>query len=202
MIPEWVIEVSARGHTVKVLEGDHPLVGASAWFRCAVCSCGETQTFRDEAKSRNQSRAEQWAWNHTAHSTRPKRDWKWTRLNGWIPKRGDDMNRKTIEGQIAAAESRTQALYDQLALIEALPDEPRLLDDMNEPNVIWFEKTFGRDRNAPYTYAAVRANDGLWYTTGPRTPKGQTWDDLIVWVKDGEPADQAIWWGLSWEAVV
>ncbi len=31
-----------------------------------------------------------------------------------------------------------------------------------------------------YTYAAIKA--GLWYTTGPNSPKGYTWDELVSWL--------------------
>ncbi len=32
-----------------------------------------------------------------------------------------------------------------------------------------------------YHYAAIKA-DGLWYTTGPNSPKGYTWDELVSWL--------------------
>ena len=34
-----------------------------------------------------------------------------------------------------------------------------------------------------YRYAAIKA-DGLWYTTGPNSPKGYTWDELTAWLDD------------------
>ena len=31
-----------------------------------------------------------------------------------------------------------------------------------------------------YEYAAIRVN-GMWFTTGPRSPKGYTWEELTGW---------------------
>ena len=32
-----------------------------------------------------------------------------------------------------------------------------------------------------YRYAAIRA-EGIWYTTGPNSLKGYTWDELVSWI--------------------
>jgi hypothetical protein len=78
--------------------------------------------------------------------------------------------RESLQKQI----ERAQAELDRL---DALPDEPAGGDVL----VIWFTKRFpGGDKD--YTYAAVKAENGLWYTTGPRNPKGRTWADLVDWI--------------------
>lgn len=33
-----------------------------------------------------------------------------------------------------------------------------------------------------YDYAAIKAGNGRWYTTGPNSPKGFTWDELMGWM--------------------
>lgn len=98
--------------------------------------------------------------------------------------------------RLQAQIERLQAEADRIA---SLPAEP----DVESPT-IWFEKTFGRqDGHAPrYTYAAVKAGDGKWYTTGPKTPKGYTWAELIEWITGDGDADIEIWLVGSWEPLL
>lgn len=62
-------------------------------------------------------------------------------------------------------------------------------DDYPDGTIIKFRKRFGMpDAPRPnpwYRYAAIKAK-GLWYTTGPRSPKGYTWDELTAWLGDPE----------------
>jgi hypothetical protein len=65
-------------------------------------------------------------------------------------------------------------------------------DDFSPGSVIIFDKVFyeynGRPLPKPskaYFYAAIKAPDGLWSTTGPRAPKSYTWDELIRWMGEG-----------------
>jgi hypothetical protein len=60
----------------------------------------------------------------------------------------------------------------------AVPGEP-------EGPYIVFTKVFPNG-NRRYTYAAARAGGrgGLWYTTGPRSPKGYTWEKLYEWITE------------------
>lgn len=89
-----------------------------------------------------------------------------------------------LEDRIRVHQERIEVLrghikdhMSQIEHLQNLPEEPDV-----EPAVIWFEKTFADGRT--YTYAAVKA-DGLWYTSGPRTPKGYTWENLMTWVGVG-----------------
>lgn len=77
-------------------------------------------------------------------------------------------------------------LQDEEAKLAALPADPSERVKDGEPCVVWFEKRFHRGGTV-YTYAAVRAGDGLWYTTGPESPKGYAWERLIEWVNQVEP---------------
>ncbi len=53
-------------------------------------------------------------------------------------------------------------------------------------DVFKFEKQFVE--NGPsYLYAAIKAK-GLWYTTGPKSPKGYSWIDFVLWLDSGVPA--------------
>ncbi len=83
------------------------------------------------------------------------------------------------KAQVQAAIERAQAELDRLY---RLPDEPVVEDDA--PNVIYFQKRFSPNSRL-YDYAAIKASDGLWYTTGPQSPKGYTWDRLVEWMFDG-----------------
>lgn len=69
----------------------------------------------------------------------------------------------------------------ELTRILAQPKEP-------ESDLIYFRKRFNAG-GKQYTYAAVRTEDGLWFTTGPRTPKGFGWDELIDWIMEDDTAE-------------
>lgn len=99
--------------------------------------------------------------------------------------KGTDMNRQQRLDMAQRTLERAQEQID------------KLLNRKNEPrgkkrNVIFYRKTF--DNGITYTYAAVRAK-GLWYTTGPKSPKGFTWDELLDWLGD----DVKIWVPIGWE---
>lgn len=93
--------------------------------------------------------------------------------------------------------ARAQARIDRLA---SLPDEPTT-DDPDGALVVWFTHQFN-ERSKRYTYAAVKAGDGLWYTTGPASPKGYTWDQLIDWHLNEINADATMWVATEWEPVL
>lgn len=52
-------------------------------------------------------------------------------------------------------------------------------DDYEDGAVIIFEYQFTPSGQA-YSYAALKAH-GKWYTTGPRSPKAYTWEELVSW---------------------
>lgn len=84
-----------------------------------------------------------------------------------------------------AYEARQRAQF--LRTLPTQPKRVRVVEGQKQPKagVIFFERTFGGTR--VYTYAAVKASDGLWYTTGPRTPKGFQWRELIAWINAEGP---------------
>lgn len=94
---------------------------------------------------------------------------------------------KETEMNINTLKARRDELDEQIAYLERLPAEPVV--DEGEPNVIHFVKTF--DGAGSYIYAAVQA-EGMWYTTGPRSPKAYTWEQLIQWIVLGDREIQ-IW---------
>lgn len=84
----------------------------------------------------------------------------------------------------------------ELARLESLPREPSVEDDPTP--VIYFAKSFGGSKY--YDYAAIKAGDGLWYTTGPRAPKGYNWPDLVNWMfSEGDEPDIGI--ATKWEGI-
>jgi hypothetical protein len=102
--------------------------------------------------------------------------------------------REQLEARLARHRREADRFEEELAKLEALPAEPEVED--SEPNVIWFTKLF-QNGSKTYEYAAVKAGDGLWYTSGPHVPKGYTWDRLIEWIYDGEEYD--VWHAVSYE---
>lgn len=56
-------------------------------------------------------------------------------------------------------------------------------DIYEDGNVLLFDRTFNDGKT--YSYAMIKA-EGLWYTTGPRSPKGYSWDQIVAWLVDGD----------------
>ena len=75
-------------------------------------------------------------------------------------------------------------------LAERKVEEKILLIDEFGPDrypdgtVVRFSKQFKQD-GIRYSYAAIKAV-GLWHTTGPRSPKGYTWEDFTMWLVSGD----------------
>lgn len=76
----------------------------------------------------------------------------------------------------SALRAQLTAIAEELARLEALPEEPP------EGSVIRFNMQFD-GHGTVYDYAAIHCGDGKWYTTGPRSPKGYTWDQLLDWME-------------------
>lgn len=106
----------------------------------------------------------------------------------------------TRDRHIEAAQhtiARAQAKIDRLM---SLPNEPST-EDPDGALVVWFRRRFAI-RGQEYTYAAVKASDGLWYTTGPASPKGYSWDELVQWLYDEKNEDAVMWVAAEWTPVV
>lgn len=112
------------------------------------------------------------------------------RAGGLISKRSN------IEARIERHRLEQERAERELARLESLPSEPEVED--SEPNVIWFTKTF-QNGSREYTYAAVKCSDGLWYTSGPNTPKGYVWDRLVDWIFNGESAE--VWHATAYDSL-
>lgn len=106
-----------------------------------------------------------------------------------------NMRNTRIESAMLTIE-RAQAKIDRLL---SLPDEPTT-DDPDGALVVWFRHKFNT-RSKSYTYAAVKAGDGLWYTTGPASPKGYTWDELMDWHESEVNVDKTVWVATEWAEV-
>lgn len=88
--------------------------------------------------------------------------------------------------------ARREQIEQELLRLESLPTEP---EGTGEHAVIFFSKQF-HSGGVSYDYAAIKASNGLWYTTGPRAPKGYTWDQLVDFIGDAE-----IWVCTEWSAL-
>jgi hypothetical protein len=112
---------------------------------------------------------------------------------------------------------QAQILLQRVAQMDARPDEPMpeqgpsTYDEMSEaddpsgeviPPIVYFKKRFapGHDphTDAPkstldgYFYVFIRVDQGenrkgRWYGTGPKAPKGYTWDELMHWLERSGP---------------
>lgn len=88
--------------------------------------------------------------------------------------------------------TRKDTLRRQLDTI--LEELNRLESRAEEPptgSVIRFNMQFG-GHGTVYEYAAIRCSNGLWYTTGPSSPKGYAWESLLDWMEDGTDAFQLL----------
>jgi hypothetical protein len=103
-------------------------------------------------------------------------------------------------GRAAFLERRIEQMQAELEYVYQLPEEPRMESEGQDgPNVIWWDAKFPNGQRR-FTYAAVRADNGLWYTTGPHSPKGYSWADLIEWIaKQARPVDGIMWVASEWE---
>lgn len=104
---------------------------------------------------------------------------EWLTANGYLTNYyGTRIFMNARDRRIRQAELAIERAQSEIDRVLRLPDEPVFPDDA--PQVIYFQHRF--NRNSPvYDYAAIKASDGLWYTTGPASPKGYTWDQLIDW---------------------
>lgn len=101
-------------------------------------------------------------------------------------------------GRAEYLQRRIETMQEELDRIQNLPLEPQGISD-GTCVIHWEARYPGGTRT--YTYAAVKAGDNLWYTTGPRSPKGYVWDDLILWImKEARPIDGYLWVATEFEA--
>ena len=74
------------------------------------------------------------------------------------------------------------------ALVAELEREARIVERYGEEGpdgtVVSFRRRFPNSLTR-YRYAAIRAN-GLWYITGPNSPKGYTWEEFTTWLEEAE----------------
>lgn len=103
------------------------------------------------------------------------------------------------ERAMERAQRQMDKAQDQIDRLLSLPNEPTS-DDPDGALVIWFIHRFNSGSKA-YTYAAVKAGDGLWYTTGPASPKGYTWDELMLWHSNEINVNDTMWIATGWEAI-
>jgi hypothetical protein len=102
-------------------------------------------------------------------------------------------------------QAQAQKLIDQLNKMGERPEEPEFVNDPDNPQVIWFRRSFQKGTTR-YTYAAVKAC-GYWYVSGRvESMQRRTWDQLMDWlfasyengVSDYRPE---IWLANEWELV-
>jgi hypothetical protein len=98
-----------------------------------------------------------------------------------------------LERRIERHQTDIERLERRKEWMESLPEEPIGEDGTT---MIWFQKPLG---SRVYTYGAVRTPDGLWNTTGPKSPKAYRWHELITWIVDRGNEDVQIWFANQFE---
>lgn len=95
-----------------------------------------------------------------------------------------------------------QEWYDRVAGIEAVQREKAqeyaFIYDLEEEDVIYFRLAFAPLFNKYYTYAAIKIN-GLWFSTGPKAPKGYSNDEMVRWWMNNDVQNVCI--AFEWEIV-
>jgi hypothetical protein len=103
-------------------------------------------------------------------------------LHGYYPFQAD-VDASLDADAALAAEVQKKRVEAELELKRSILSG--LGDDLVDGTIVQFWKQFavgGRE----YMYAAIRA-DGKWYTTGPKSPKGYTWEEFTLWLASGIP---------------
>lgn len=111
--------------------------------------------------------------------------------------RVDADNPSTRDIAMRQALRTAERAQQRIEFLMSLPDEP-VTTDPDGALVLWFERRFG-GRGKVYTYAVVKAGDGLWYTTGPQSPKGYTWDQFVTWLMEDETV--VLWQATEFEPI-
>lgn len=110
---------------------------------------------------------------------------------------GDMDTRAMLESELErldrSYEQRAERIRTRLAELDRFGDDPFADGDVIVFNLMFIQDkgTTWERRSKPYHYAAVRYN-GLWSTTGPKSPKEQTWYALMKWIDDNDTVD-GIW---------
>lgn len=101
----------------------------------------------------------------------------------------EDWNREKQMALTEADMRLTQRVHDEKVHKE-FAKKLHLLESYGEDEwavgtVFKFWKQYAKDKTN-YDYAVIKASDGKWYTTGPKSPKGYDWDEFILWLVSGE----------------
>lgn len=72
-------------------------------------------------------------------------------------------------------------------------------------SIVRFDMHFHRQyRDEPYEYVMLRCSNGLWYTAGPKSPKGYTDLEIARWLDTGTKSNVRLYPGnkrlRAWES--
>jgi hypothetical protein len=114
------------------------------------------------------------------------REMTYTNINGITDEARERANNMGMS-QAEAMERQAAAMLDRAAQIRVLEEQKRerwgWLIDAPDETVVFFKKRFNAVGQL-YTYAMVKVN-GTWYTTGPRSPKNYSNDEIIKFLDGG-----------------
>ncbi len=100
-----------------------------------------------------------------------------------------------VEQQIIYHQSMIESL---IARAEKEDKYGFLYEYEEDDHVVFFRLAFAPMFNKYYTYAAIRTNE-LWYSTGPKAPKGFTTAEMIKWWTDNDVQEVHV--AIEWEVL-
>jgi len=102
-----------------------------------------------------------------------------------------------LEQRISITRRRIDALTDELARLESMPE-----DDFKEGDVVWFNKYFngGCGLDKPYTYVALKTGGCWWLTGNNQTGSRRKWEEILEFAGWDQPWFE-MWYATEWEQI-
>lgn len=85
--------------------------------------------------------------------------------------------RDDLEKSLTTISAQLTRRNEQIAELERYPE----VDPYTDDTVLRFKKAFASNPDKKYTYTASKV-EGLWYVTGPKSPDGVDWTELVIWM--------------------
>lgn len=89
-----------------------------------------------------------------------------------------------IERKIDAARRSEAAALKELERLTRL-DRYIALESAEDGTIIRFQRRWSNSSSMAYSYAAIKHSGSRWSTTGPKSPKDYSWQELLPWIVEG-----------------
>lgn len=77
----------------------------------------------------------------------------------------------------------------------------RLAEPTTTNSVVHFRIGYP-DTPKTYDYAGIRTGNGQWYLTGPDSPQGYRWPQIVGWLKNKNALVHSMFVATDWEGVL